>query len=351
MRHARSSGFAALLAVGVLALGAASAEAVTTIGSDLKAPANAGGCGFVTFHQDGRTCLYGQQSLTFSHAAGSLTVPFAGIVVRWRIKTGVAVPGVAAMSARLRTLRGMTLTGGAGGPIQPLPRTEAGIRSFDSRLPVEAGDRVGVDVIVTNFGIEAASAPVLHSAPGVGTALFNCCNFPDGAETAVNPVEDTELLLNADVEPDADRDGFGDETQDLCPANQAIQAACPDRLAPRASARFAARQNFLVTKELVVKVGTDESGTAVGSAQVRIRGRKKPLPVFADRVAVAAGERRALHLRVPSRTRKAVAAALEGGRRASARVAVKVVDAAGNESPEQVVVIRPVPPKPKAKAR
>jgi hypothetical protein len=33
--------------------------------------------------------------------------------------------------------------------------------------------------------------------------------------------------LNADIEPDADADGFGDETQDLCPTDASTQGACP----------------------------------------------------------------------------------------------------------------------------
>lgn len=336
---------AVLLTLSVALAAASPSQAIVTIGSDLKATANDGACGFGSFHEDGRTCLYTQASLAPSHTASSLTVPFTGIVVRWRIKTGIAGAGVAAMSARVRTVRGMTVTGGiAGGLVRPLP-LEGGIRSFDTRLPVEAGDRVGVDIIVTNFGTENAAAPILHSETGVGTATYNCCKIPDGTELLSNSVENTELLLNADIEPDADRDGFGDETQDLCPANQAIQAPCPDRISPRATASFAARQNFLVTKELVVRVGTDEAGTAIGTAQVRIKGKKKPLPVFTDRVAVTAGQKRALHLRVPGKTRKAVAAALANGKKASARVAVKVVDAAGNESAEQIFSIRPVPPK------
>jgi hypothetical protein len=41
--------------------------------------------------------------------------------------------------------------------------------------------------------------------------------------TATNAI----MLANADIEPDADRDGFGDETQDACPINAATQGACP----------------------------------------------------------------------------------------------------------------------------
>jgi hypothetical protein len=36
-----------------------------------------------------------------------------------------------------------------------------------------------------------------------------------------------EVLYDADIEPDADHDGYGDATQDGCPTDTATQAACP----------------------------------------------------------------------------------------------------------------------------
>jgi hypothetical protein len=36
-----------------------------------------------------------------------------------------------------------------------------------------------------------------------------------------------EVAYNADVEPDADQDGYGDETQDLCPTSATTALPCP----------------------------------------------------------------------------------------------------------------------------
>jgi hypothetical protein len=44
-----------------------------------------------------------------------------------------------------------------------------------------------------------------------------------GSTEAVN-----ELLVAATIEPDADGDGFGDETQDKCPRQKTTQGACDD---------------------------------------------------------------------------------------------------------------------------
>jgi hypothetical protein len=38
---------------------------------------------------------------------------------------------------------------------------------------------------------------------------------------------DRRLNVSAVVEPDADRDGFGDETQDACPSSPSTQGSCP----------------------------------------------------------------------------------------------------------------------------
>jgi hypothetical protein len=50
------------------------------------------------------------------------------------------------------------------------------------------------------------------------------------------PWADVQLDVSAQLEPDADSDGFGDQTQDACPDDQAVQAgACPipDTTAPQ----------------------------------------------------------------------------------------------------------------------
>ena len=41
------------------------------------------------------------------------------------------------------------------------------------------------------------------------------------------PIQRPVRDANADIEPDADGDTFGDETQDLCPADASTQGACP----------------------------------------------------------------------------------------------------------------------------
>jgi hypothetical protein len=191
----------------LVALAAAPALAASTVGSRLDARAD-----FST------SCRAAGCTL----AAGA-TVPSSGVVVRWRLRS--ATTGV----VRLRVLRaaGDALETVAVGASQRLGHRHAPGRDvtyvFTTRLTVEKGDELAVD---TGHG----AAAVLHRRPGAsGVELFT----PSGAVGAPMPVpaqlNGAELLMNADVEPDADGDGYGDETQDNCPtiANDQTSNPCP----------------------------------------------------------------------------------------------------------------------------
>jgi uncharacterized repeat protein (TIGR01451 family) len=91
-------------------------------------------------------------------------------------------------------------------------------------------------------------------------------------------VDQLELVYNADVEPDADGDGFGDETQDLCAADPTRQTACVADLAVRgtatpASVRFGRTLHYTFT---VTNLGAGPAEsvvlTAIASARTPYRG-------------------------------------------------------------------------------
>ena len=105
----------------------------------------------------------------------------------------------------------------------------AGTNTFNVRIPVQAGDAVGAaDTGGTLLACEEAS-------PGafIGVVLGNPVT---GATVPfeANPEEHSQLPIFATVEPDADGDGYGDETQDKCPTDASTHEACP---APKAAPR------------------------------------------------------------------------------------------------------------------
>lgn len=139
--------------------------------------------------------------------AVNATAPEDGVIVRWRVRTWYGD----ALSAMV-----MRPTGGGG--FTEAGRTEAiiagggDITTLNTRLPVKAGDRLG---LATGDGVIGAMAAMGDGerlqmiTPSLGTS-----------------VSGYRLLVQADVEPDADLDGYGDVTQDECPGDSTRQAGC-----------------------------------------------------------------------------------------------------------------------------
>jgi hypothetical protein len=200
----------ALAVCAALSVPASAAGAPTPVGSDLTSDADGSVCG----------TLVGTRSCTLDNVA--LPASVSGVVVHWRIKTGATTAG---FSARPRIISANTGVGG-GGSAAPVPvPAAAGTYTFDTRLTIHAGEAVGVDVL----GISGlAGVPVTHQV--LGSAAVNLWDPPLGdgeTKPPTMPSNQKELLVQADVEPDADGDGFGDESQDACPSDASTQGICP----------------------------------------------------------------------------------------------------------------------------
>jgi Domain of unknown function DUF11 len=197
------------LASVLAALGpAAAAQAATTVGSDLTKAADATVC------PPASNCTYFTGDATTG--APTATAPFSGIVVRWRVKSGSSSGAV-----KLRILHpaGGGKYGSAG--IADTQSIVAGTSTFATRLPVTAGDVIALD--------DSAGAKLFAS--GVPTAAYFFQPFLT-TTTPQTPSKQAnrELLVNADIEHDVDGDGYGDETQDLCPGDPTRHTACLSNL-------------------------------------------------------------------------------------------------------------------------
>jgi hypothetical protein len=212
-------------AFAVMAACAAPAGAAITIGSNLAATPN------ISPNIVGSQTSV-QSTLDPTHTApGGLTSPISGIVVRFRYKQSVAgdTPIVFRI-VRPDPVLGLGTSTGAGTSPPLIPG--GGIDVLPARMPISAGDAIGIDCC--NGGVnDGFSRPA--SGPNIGAYLgWNNPTLADGGSALVHDNGDSniELLANADIEPDADHDGYGDETQDLCPTNAAIQTACPTQPLP-----------------------------------------------------------------------------------------------------------------------
>jgi RTX calcium-binding nonapeptide repeat (4 copies) len=192
-----------LLAVTLALAAPASASGAVTIGSSLVAPVNVTrGCG-------AGPCTNTQRSLPASAtASGGLRAPIDGVVVRWRIKFGATPTPVTLRIVRQLDPLSDAMTGaGTGDEVTPGANQ---ITPFDTRLPILAGDRLGLDCC-TGVSLQASSTAAMGTAPvsvWIPPLIDN-----DPPRSAGGP-SDEQLLLNADIEADCDHDGLGDETQD-----------------------------------------------------------------------------------------------------------------------------------------
>jgi hypothetical protein len=188
----------------VLGLCPASAHAAVTVGSPLAAQSNMG-----------ISCTGGMTVYQGTLAAATLVVPLDGVVTRWRLKYVGAPPALESPHLRVLRPRGGGQWLGAGTSAYSLFPTHGGFGDpplvISTRLPVRAGDQLGVDFGDWSLGVMF----VFASTPN---AVLNGFSPPlrDGEERGHSCLSggSGELLMNADVEPDADRDGLGDETQD-----------------------------------------------------------------------------------------------------------------------------------------
>jgi len=145
--------------------------------------------------------------------------PVAGVITKMKVNL---VPAAPAFPVSLKALRQI-------GPETVLVVGEAngtvvgGQTTIAAQIPVNAGDRVG-------FYSPSEFGAVICEEEG-GTGVLGAYEGGGSPGATVNfvsiPVSGARVPVSAVIEPDADNDGFGDETQDACPQSAAFQVACP----------------------------------------------------------------------------------------------------------------------------
>src|SRR5262249_184158 len=96
------------------------------------------------------------------------------------------------------------------------------VNPFPARLSVQAGELIGD---YGSFCASNLSGATFHYFTGADPAVGTDQGF--GAFAQFSARSD----LSAQLEPDADHDGYGDETQDQCPTNPTTQGPCPGQRA------------------------------------------------------------------------------------------------------------------------
>ena len=214
----RLTGLTAFALLALAALPAVAAGAVV-VGSDLTNLPNANG-----------TCGSGCTTLETATAPNAIKSPMDGVIVSWSSRGGSGTVGTFG-SLRVRVLRntsGSTFRAVRSGPMTAVPmRATADIITIQVNpgVPINVNDYVGIDVLGSSGALsQRTMASASFTYQGWQPPLADGVTAPP----TFGPFNNVrEMLYQATIEPDADHDGFGDETQDKCPGTQGPAQGCP----------------------------------------------------------------------------------------------------------------------------
>jgi hypothetical protein len=194
--------------------------------------------------------------MQIASAAPSYTVASSGVITSWRTTSASGVVLRALKVARAAVGGQYTFVGGS----DVAAVTAGSPFSQNVRIPVKLGDVIGMYIGDTT---NCASS---GTAAGDGLALFDGNPAPGttAPPTALQPTSAPRLSVGATLEPDADNDGFGDTTQDLCPAQADTQGACRDFLAPETTVTKVTAKKIKGNKKkakVTIAFGASEAAT------------------------------------------------------------------------------------------
>jgi hypothetical protein len=276
---------------------------------------------------------------TFAAPSTTGTATAPGVITAWTVRHSNTSGSPTSISLRvLRFVSGSTYLGIRSGNPSVFPTGSATV-TFGARVPISAGDQIGTD--------EDGSAIHDCGPPGSQSARWNP-PLADGEQRATGGNGLTgggcEPQIQASVEPDADGDGFGDETQDGCPTNPLVQSTCPaaqpatpkppDTTAPNATFRLDGKKPSLGTalkKGIKLRVSSNEAVSVEADAYTKVTSFKAAVPVGGVVLARKKGSLRAAGtLKLTLKLSKAGRRSLKHRRTAKLQLEVSARDLAGN---------------------
>jgi hypothetical protein len=191
----------------------------------LVAPGSAGAATEIGTTFDPGTSSCGNLVLqSISPPADTYAAPSAGVISSWSYEASTAGRQLQLKVGRAAGTNQFTIVGESA--VETASST--GLNSFLTRVPVQAGDLIGMRPIklgVLGLPCVRAMSGYSYSAYVMGDDLAL------GSTATFNPpVPNVQIDIAASVEPDADADGFGDETQDRCLGVPGPMDGCPSNL-------------------------------------------------------------------------------------------------------------------------
>ena len=274
-----------------------------------------------------------------------------GVITSWSHKAHGAVGRELALKV-LRPQGGTSYTVIGGDPFRIL--TPSVVNTFDTRIPVEAGDllslRVGNPPSGGPFDFGGGASCAFPAA--AGNTMHQGASPSDPAPGSTQALGNSYTLyrlnVTANVEPDADDDGYGDETQDACPANTSTHGACPstsdpspgpanpgppligpvaDTTRPGLTIRRRARRSI---RAIALSLRATEDATAQVRGTIAIGRRSRAFRLKLVTTALEANVARSVTLKLSRKARRAVARALKSGKPVRVTLSLAAVDGSEN---------------------
>jgi hypothetical protein len=208
---------ASVIVLGALLAQPAAGQAAQVFGSGLFNQPSGDGCQGLA----GTCTVVGLVELPAQAQQITAGSPIDGVITSFRVRAVVTqptrarlltatiaetAPGQATATAARTSADGVTLQ---------IAGAEAPAQQFAVRIPVKKGE---------HLALEGAGLVDTHASSG-GPLSYAFGNltfaYPTMAAQSAG-----ELLVQATVEPDADHDEFGDETQDACPSQNTLGKPC-----------------------------------------------------------------------------------------------------------------------------
>lgn len=248
----------AALALGVASIGATQATAAIEFGDTCAADGSSGSIGIYGYSAPGNPL--------------PMAAPTSGVITQWKVNV---IPEPVSIPTMLKVVREQPAEGNVLIVGESSGIVTGGANVFAARIPVQAGDHLGI------YGPGEIGTPVCATeGPKSQLAVFE----PKGTTGSSVPFETGEANIRvpmaAVLEPDADGDGFGDETQDGCPQSAALQGACPPVVLSTAKQVKKGAVIVLVTSSTaapvsvkgVVRLGKGRKSTLDGGTQNLVGG-------------------------------------------------------------------------------
>jgi hypothetical protein len=255
------------MAGGLLLVSPAIGQAATVFGSPLKNQPSEVKC------QEHGSCTI----VAFTEPSGpegnpnSEGAPFEGVITKFRYfayaseEPGQITFRVANIN-QLEPDNALATAAGTGPTVTVQPITEEeeehgvepAINEVAARLPVKKGQQLAVDI--------TKSIAIIYNPDGCKFSYVFAPPLMEGGGQRGSTEPACQLLVQATLEPDADHDGFGDETQDQCPTQATTQGPC-DTTPPGVT-------GLKVSNGKKVSYNLSEAATASFKVEKKSKGRK-----------------------------------------------------------------------------